>query len=150
MNTHELSLMTWECGTERVDRPTLLVYVYYRKTYVHAPTVGHACSIHNISCSWVSWLLSATVLCRSGWTAIVLELEHWNIISSDDQKTISWNKNATQAQLLRVYLKKTCDLKALMDVCDIITKVKSNPRMKLFEEEMKMEWEKGACSPSMC
>ena len=37
-----------------------------------------------------------------------------------------------------------------MDVCDIITKAKSNPRMKLFEEEMNMEWEKGVCSPSVC
>ena len=41
-------------------------------------------------------------------------------------------------------------MKALMDVCDIIAKVKGKPRMKLLEQEMKMEWEKGVCSPSVC
>ena len=77
-------------------------------------------------------------------STIVLELEHRGIISDGDQKTIRQEVKATlQAQLLHACLKKTCDAKALTDVCDIIATVKGNPRMKSFGEHMKMEWEKG-------
>ena len=77
-------------------------------------------------------------------STIVLELEHRGIISNGDQRTIRQEANATlQAQLLHACLKKTCDAKALTDVCDIIATVKGNPRMKLFGEHMKTEWEKG-------
>ena len=59
--------------------------------------------------------------------------------------------NATlQAQLLHACLKKTCDAKALTDVCDIIAMVKGNPRMKSFGEHMKTECEKGVCCHSVC
>ena len=79
-------------------------------------------------------------------TAIVHELEHQGIISNGDQLTISLNKDATQQnQLLHTCMKKKCNAKALTDVCDIITMVKGNPRMKSFGEDMKMEWEKGVC-----
>ena len=79
-------------------------------------------------------------------STIVLELEHRGIISDGDQKTIRQEMNATvQAQLLHACLKKTCDAKALMDVCDIIATVKGNPRMKSFGEHMKTEWVKGVC-----
>lgn len=84
-------------------------------------------------------------------TAIVLELEHRGIISNGDQAKISRNEDATQqAQLLHACLKKTCDTKALTDVCDIIATVKGNPKMKSFGEDMKTEWEKGMCSHSEC
>ena len=77
-------------------------------------------------------------------STIVLELEHRGIISDGDQKTIRQEVNATlQAQLLHACLKKTCDRKALTNVCDIIATVKGNPRMKSFGEHMRMEWEKG-------
>lgn len=81
--------------------------------------------------------------------AIVLELQHQGIISSGDQITVSQNKDATlQNQLLHACLKKTCNAKALTDVCDVITKVKGNPKMKSFGEDMKTEWDKGvyACA----
>ena len=84
-------------------------------------------------------------------TAIVLELEHRGVISNGDQLTISLNKDATQQnQLLHACLKKTCNAKALTDVCDIITKVKGNPKMKSFGEDMKMEWKKGVCFHCVC
>ena len=77
-------------------------------------------------------------------STIVLDLEHRGIISDGDQKTIRQEVNTTlQDQLLHACLKKTCDPKALTDVCDIIAMVKGNPRMKSFEEHMKTEWEKG-------
>ena len=77
-------------------------------------------------------------------STIVLELEHRGIISNGDQKTISRTEdNTQQSQLLHACLKKTCDAKALTDVCDIIATVKGNPRMKSFGEHMKREWEKG-------
>ena len=37
-----------------------------------------------------------------------------------------------------------------MDVCDIITTMKGNPRMKSFGEHMKTEWEEGVCCHSVC
>ena len=77
-------------------------------------------------------------------STIVLELEHRGIISNGDQKTISRNEDGTQqSQLLHACLKRTCNAKALTDVCDIIATVKGNPRMKSFGEHMKTEWEKG-------
>ena len=77
-------------------------------------------------------------------STIVLVLEHRGIISNGDQKTISRNEdNTQQSLLLHACLKKTCDAKALTDVCDIIATVKGNPRMKSFGEHMKTEWEKG-------
>lgn len=73
-------------------------------------------------------------------TAIVLELEHRHIISNGDRNTVSQNMDATQqAQLLHACLKKTCDMKALTDVCDIIAKVNGNPKMKSLGEDMKTE-----------
>ena len=84
-------------------------------------------------------------------TAIVLELEHRGVISNGDQLTISLNKDATQQnQLLHACLKKKCNAKALTDVCDVITKVKGNPKMKSFGEDLKMEWEKGVCCHCVC
>ena len=84
-------------------------------------------------------------------TAIVLELEHRGVISNGDQLMISLTKDATQQnQLLHACLKKKCTAKALTDVCDIITKVKGNPKMKSFGVDMKMEWEKGVCCHCVC
>ena len=77
-------------------------------------------------------------------STVVFELEHRGIISNGDQKTISRNEDSTQQSLLlHACLKKTCDPKALTNVCDIIATVKGNPRMKSFGENLKTEWEKG-------
>ena len=76
--------------------------------------------------------------------AIVLELEHCGIISNGDQTDIRQKTNPTQQnQLLHACLKKKCTVKALMIVCDIITKVKGNPKLKSLGEDMKTELEKG-------
>ena len=86
-------------------------------------------------------------------STIVLELEHRGIISNGDQKTISRNDdNTQQSQLLHACLKKTCDVEALIDVCNLIAMVKGNRRMKSFGSHLKTEWEKGECSQSgsMC
>ncbi len=76
--------------------------------------------------------------------AIVLELEHCGIISNGDQTDVRQETNATeQNQLLHAYLKKKCTVEALMVVCDIITKVKGNPKLKSLGKDMKTELEKG-------
>ena len=83
--------------------------------------------------------------------AIVMELEHQDIISEGDRRAIKEERDASQQnQLLHARLKKTCTVKALMDVCDIITMVKGNPRMKSLGEDMKTELEKGLCSTCIC
>ena len=76
--------------------------------------------------------------------AIVLELEHCGIISNGDQTEVRQKTNATeQNQLLHACLKKKCTVEALMDVCDIITEVKGNPKLQSLGKDMKMELEKG-------
>ena len=84
-------------------------------------------------------------------SAVALELEQRDIISNGDQKTISRNEDSTQqSQLLHACLKKTCDVEALLDVCDVIAMVKGNRRMKSFGSHLKTEWEKGVCGHSVC
>ena len=79
--------------------------------------------------------------------AIVLELEHRGIISNGDQTEVRQETNATeQNQLLHACLKKKCTVEALMVVCDVITKVKGNPKLQSLGEDMKTELEKGLCS----
>ena len=76
--------------------------------------------------------------------AIVMELENHKIISNGDQTEIRRETNSTQQnQLLHACLKKKCTVEALMIVCDIITKVNGNPRLKSLGEDMKTELEKG-------
>ena len=76
--------------------------------------------------------------------AIVMELEHREIISNGDREAIKKEMDSSQQnQLLHACLRKTCTVKALMDVCDIIAKVKGNPKLKSLGEDMKTELEKG-------
>ena len=80
--------------------------------------------------------------------AIVFELEHQGIISNGDRRMISLNLDRTQQnQCLHACLKKTCTMKTLMDVCDIVIAVQGNPRMNLLGEDLKWELfqEKGMC-----
>ena len=76
--------------------------------------------------------------------AIVFELEHHGIITNGDQRAIKQEMDAIQQnQHLHACLKKTCTVNALMVVCDIITMVKGNPKMKSLGEDIKTELEKG-------
>ena len=83
--------------------------------------------------------------------AIVLELEHRGIISNGDQTEVRQETNPTQKnQLLHACLKKKCTLEALMVVCDVITEVKGNPKLKSLGEDMKTELEKGLSYVGYC
>ena len=76
--------------------------------------------------------------------AIVVELEDRGIISNGDQTKIRQETNPTQQnQLLHACLKKKGTVEALMVVCDIITEVKGNPKLKCLGEDMRTELEKG-------
>ena len=79
--------------------------------------------------------------------------QHWqevNATLAGSEATLAGSEATLQILLLHACLKKTCDAKALTDVCDIIATVKGNPRMKSLGEHMKMEWEKGVCCHSVC
>ena len=83
--------------------------------------------------------------------AIVMELEHHGIISNGDRQAIKQEMDASlQNQLLHACLKKTCTVKALLDVCDIITKVKGNPKLIALGQDMKTELEKGVLCGFLC
>ena len=76
--------------------------------------------------------------------AVVLELLHNNIIDRGDQRTIAANTNPTQQnQFLHLILKEKCTEEAFETVCDIITAVKGNPKMKALGESMKKRLETG-------
>ena len=76
--------------------------------------------------------------------AVVLELLHNNIIDRGDQRTIAANTNPTQQnQFLHLILKEKCTEEAFQTVCDIITAVKGNPKMKALGESMKRRLEIG-------
>ena len=76
--------------------------------------------------------------------AIVFDLMYCGIISHGDQKTITQNvDDKLQNQILHAQLMKKCTTKALMDVCDKITAVEGNPKMKKLGDDMKKELEKG-------
>ena len=76
--------------------------------------------------------------------AVILELLHNNIIDRGDQRTIAANTNPTQqSQFLHLILKEKCTEDAFETVCDIITAVKGNPKMKVLGESMKKRLETG-------
>ena len=77
-------------------------------------------------------------------SVIVYNLEHHSLISDGDRKMLTKNMDAMQQnQILHAQLKNKCTTKALMDVCDIITAVKGNPKMIKLGEDMKKRLEKG-------
>ena len=76
--------------------------------------------------------------------AVVLELFHNNIIDRGDERRIAANTNPTQQnQYLHLILKEKCTEDAFETVCDIITAVKGNPKMKVLGESMKRRLETG-------
>ena len=78
--------------------------------------------------------------------AIVMELRYRGLISNGDQRTITQESDPSrQNQILHARLMMKCTVRALQDVCDIITAVKGNPRMRSMGQDMKTELEKGLC-----
>ena len=76
--------------------------------------------------------------------AVVLELLHNNIIDGGDERRIAMTLDPTQQnQFLHLILKEKCTEDAFETVCDIITTVKGNPKMKALGESMKRRLETG-------
>ena len=76
--------------------------------------------------------------------AVVLELLHNNIIDRGDERRITMTLDPTQQnQFLHLILKEKCTEGAFETVCDIITAVKGNPKMKALGESMKRRLETG-------
>ena len=72
--------------------------------------------------------------------AIVMDLEYRGLISNGDRRTITQESDPSrQNQILHARLMMKCTVTALQDVCDIITMVKSNPRMRYLGQDMKTE-----------
>ena len=83
--------------------------------------------------------------------AIVMELQHCAVISDGDLQAIKSEMGTSQQnRLLHARLKITCTVEALMDVCDIITMVKGNPKLKSWGQDMKTEIEKGLSCVGEC
>ena len=76
--------------------------------------------------------------------AVVLELLHNNIIGRGDERRIAMILDpAQQNQFLHMILKEKCTEDAFETVCDIITAVKGNPKMKALGESLKRRPETG-------
>ena len=76
--------------------------------------------------------------------AVILELLHNNIIDRGDERRIAMTLDPTQQnQFLHLILKEKCTGDAFETVCDIITAVKGNPKMKALGKSMKKRLEKG-------
>ena len=76
--------------------------------------------------------------------AVVLELLHNKIIDRGDERRITMTLDPTQQnQFLHLILKEKCTEGAFETVCDIITAVKGNPKMKALGESMKRRLETG-------
>ena len=76
--------------------------------------------------------------------AVVLDLLHNNIIDRGDERRIAITLDpAQQNQFLHLILKEKCTDDAFETVCDVITAVQGNPRMKALGESMKRRLETG-------
>ena len=78
--------------------------------------------------------------------AVVLNLLYYNIIDGGDEKRLSTTYNPReQNQFLHLCLSKKCTMEALKTVCNVIIKVKGNPKMRALGNNMKRRLETGAC-----
>ena len=78
--------------------------------------------------------------------AVVLDLLHHDIISRGDQRTITMTMDPIeQNKFLHLYLKEKCTEDAFHLVCDIISKVKGNPKMSTLGTAMKRRLATGNC-----
>ena len=77
---------------------------------------------------------------------IMYGLEHANIIADGDLKRIERNPDARQQnEILHRCLKRSCDKKALMEVCGMMIAVRGNRKMNSLGNDMKCQLEKGIC-----
>ena len=69
---------------------------------------------------------------------VVYELRHRNIISDGDLTEITRNPDAKQQnEILHRCLKRSCNEKALMEVCDVMIAVEGNCRMNDLGRDIK-------------
>ena len=79
-------------------------------------------------------------------SAIVFDLKDKDIISDGDTTTITRNPHPRQQnQFLLACLEKVCTREALMTVCNVISDVPGNPKMKRLGKDMKSMLQ-GKCS----
>ena len=78
--------------------------------------------------------------------AILSKLVETDFITVDHQTTISQMTNDTeQNEFLFSHFMKTCETEDWMEVCDIISAVQGNKKMKRLGGDMKDMLEKGQC-----
>ena len=79
-------------------------------------------------------------------SAVVLDLVHYNIINRGNLRTITRTEDPTeQNKFLHLYLKERCTEDAFLIVCDIISDVKGNPKMRALGTAMRRTLETGVC-----
>ena len=75
---------------------------------------------------------------------VIFELLHKDIIDEGDLRTISRNPNPRQQnEYLHLCLRKKCTEVAFKTICDVISSVRGNPKMKALGETMKRGLETG-------
>ena len=78
--------------------------------------------------------------------AIIMELLDKDIIPDGVQEKIAKTDSPKQQnEILHARLMKTCTIDALRTVCEIIMKVRGNPKMKALGEAMTKSLETGKC-----
>ena len=76
--------------------------------------------------------------------AVIMELLHKGIIDRGDLRTITRNPNPRQQnEYLHLCLKDKCTEGSFKTVCDVISSVQGNPKMKALGEAMKRSLETG-------
>ena len=71
-------------------------------------------------------------------SAIMYELKHKDVISSGDVEMMERKADVTQQnQYLHECLKRKCTKEALMDVCNVMSAVRGNPKMNALGEDMR-------------
>ena len=71
-------------------------------------------------------------------SAIMYELKHRDVISSGDVEMMERKADVTQRnQYLHECLTRKCTKEALMEVCNVMTAVKGNPKMNALGKDMR-------------
>ena len=79
-------------------------------------------------------------------SAVVLDLVHYDIINRGNLRTITRTEDPSeQNKFLHLYLKERCTEDAFLIVCDIISNVKGNPKMRALGTAMRRTLETGKC-----
>ena len=78
-------------------------------------------------------------------SAIMYELKHKDVIDSGDVEMIERKADVTQQnQYLHECLMRKCTKEALMEVCNVMSAVRGNPKMNALGEDMRRRV-KGIC-----